>query len=231
MSISVDKAVIARLQRAGERFEILVDPDLALEARSGKNVSIDQLAAAKEIFEDARKGMRASNEKISKAFGTNDFETIVKKIIKEGEVQITAEQREKMQEARERAVAAIISREGINPQTGTPHPIERVLRAMQEAKVRISIDKSAEEQVQDVLKSIMHIIPIRFEKIKIAMKVPPAYAAKSVSMVRTFGTIIKEEWDSNGSYIAMLEIPAGIQGELYDKMNALTHGEVQIKRL
>ena len=37
--VSVDSAVVARTEREGIRFEILVDPDLALEFKRGKDIS------------------------------------------------------------------------------------------------------------------------------------------------------------------------------------------------
>jgi ribosome maturation protein SDO1 len=40
----------------------------------------------------------------------------------------------------------------------------------------------------------------------------------------------KEEWQKDGSWICIVRIPAGIQGEFYDLINRITkgHGEVRI---
>ncbi|MBU5574974.1 MAG: ribosome assembly factor SBDS [Candidatus Aenigmarchaeota archaeon] len=229
MSISVDKAVIAKYIHSGEKFEILVDPEKAIELKSGKELNIEDIVAVEEVFEDAKKGLRASEQKINKVFGTNDFKKIARKIILNGEIQLTTEQRTKLQAEKEKAIAALISRQGINPQTGAPHPIERILKAMKEAKVRVLYDRPVEEQVSDVLKSIQKIIPIKIEKVKLAIKIPSTYASKSIGIVRGLGNVLKEEWGSDGSYICLMEISAGIQSEVYDKLNLITHGDVQIK--
>lgn len=229
MPISVDKAVIARVAKGSDRFEILVDPEKALELKRGKAVALEDVLAAREIFEDARKGLRAPQEKINKAFGTNIFEEVAKKIILSGEIQLTTEQRRHMTEERRKQVAAAISKRGVNPQTGAPHPIERVLNAMEQAKVNINIDKSAEEQIEDVLKKIQPIIPIRFEKMQIAVRVPATHAARAPSVMRSLGSLQKEEWSGDGSYVCLLEIPAGLQAEVYEKLNSLTHGEAEVK--
>ena len=228
MSISVDKAVIARLNRFGERFEILVDPKKALELRSGKTVPIDDVIASREVYEDSKKGLRAATEKVNKAFGTNNLESIVIKIVKEGEVQLTTEQRNEILEEKRKAIASIISRRGVNPQTGSPHPPERVMRAMEQAKVRIDFDKSAEEQIDYVMKAIQPIIPIRVEKVQIAIKLPANLGAKATNILRSFGTLMKEEWGSE-NYVALIEMSAGLQQDLYDKLNSLTHGQVETK--
>jgi len=227
--ISVEKAVIARITKSGEKFEILVDPEKAMELKTGKEVALEDVIASEEVYEDSKKGLRAASEKINKTFGTNDLKTIVNKIIKEGEVQITTEQRKQMLEEKTKAIANIISKRGVNPQTGLPHPPDRILRAMEQAKVRIEIEKRVEEQVDNILKSIQTIIPIKFEKIQLAIKIPPEFSGKAVSTIRNFGTLIKEEWKGDGSYVCLIEIPAGIQQDVYDRLNNLTRGQIEVK--
>jgi ribosome maturation protein SDO1 len=227
--ISLEKAVIARLIKSGEKFEILVDPEKAMEFKTGKDIPLEELIASEEIFEDARKGTRTTNEKINNAFGTNDLNVIAKKIITEGEVQITTEQKKQMLEEKTKAIATLISKRGVNPQSGIPHPVDRVLRTMEQAKVRIDLNKRVEEQLESVLEEIQKIIPIKFEKIQIAIKIPPEFSGKAGSVVRSLGVLLKEEWAGNGSYICLLEIPAGAQPEVYDRLNNLTHGQVEVK--
>ena len=227
--ISLEKAVIARLIKSGVKFEILVDPEKSIELKTGKDISLDDILASEEIFEDSKKGLRSSSENVNKAFGTNDLNVIVKTIIKEGEVQITTEQRKKMLEEKTKAIVNIISKRGVNPQTNLPHPPDRILRAMEQSKVRVDLEKRVEEQIDNVLKGIQTIIPIKFEKIQIAIKIPPSFSGKAASIVRSFGPLLKEQWTSDGSYISLIEIPAGIQQEIYDRLNNLTHGQVEVK--
>ena len=229
--VSVEKAVIARIVKSGQKFEILVDPELALKVRQGKDIPVDSLLAVPEVFEDTKKGTRPASDTVNKTFGTNDIAIIAKKIIQEGEVQLTTEQRHHMVEEKTRAIAAIISRQGVNPQTGAPHPIDRVLRAMEEAKVRVNIEKNPEEQVETVLEAIRPIIPIRFEKVKVAIKVPAQYVGHAVGVIHNFGKPSREEYANDGSYLCVIELAAGIQAELYDKLNSLTHGEVEVKKM
>ncbi len=229
--VSVEKAVIAKIMKSGQKFEILVDPVLALEVRQGKEVPVDSLLAVPEVFEDVKKGSRPAGALVNKTFGTNDIGAVAKKIIREGEVQLTTEQRHKMMTEKTLAIATIIARNGVNPQTGVPHPQDRVLRAMEEAKVRIDVDKRPEEQVDAVMEAIRAIIPIRFEKVRIAVRIPAQYAGRAVGVIRNFGTPSKEEYGPDGSYMCVIEVPAGIQAEIYDKLNSLTHGEVQVKKL
>ncbi len=231
MTVSVEKAVIARITKAGQKFELLVDPVKATELRSGKNVPIDQLLAAPEVFEDAHKGTKASPATLNKVFGTNDLATIAAKIIKDGDVQLTTEQRRAMMEEKTKAIAAAISRQGVDPRSGAPHPLERVLRAMEQAKVRIDPERPADHQIEAVMKQITPIIPIKLERASIAVRVAAEYGPRTSGIVRNFGTVSREEWGSDGNYMAVVEMPAGLQTDLYDKLNALTKGSAQIKLL
>jgi len=228
--VSLDSAVIARLKTHGEVFEILVDPDLALEYMENKSVDFNELLAINTIFKDAKAGEKASEQSMNKVFGTTEFRSIVDKILKKGEVHLTTEQRKKILEDKKKQIIAIIARNAINPQTNTPHPPGRIERAMEEAKVSISMTKSTKEQVDSILREIRPIIPIKFATLNVAVKIPAQYAGSSYKILREFGEVKKEDWDK-GDLLCLLEIPAGLQDEFYNRLNNLTHGEVKIKVL
>ena len=227
--VNVDDAVIARLESYGERFEILVDAELAADYKSGKDIAIEDVLAVEEIFKDAHKADKASEEAMEKVFETTDALEVADKIIKKGQIQITANQKRKMQEEKTKQVIAQIAREAINPQTKLPHPPQRIQKAMEEAKVHIDPMKSVEEQIQPTVKAILTKIPIRIEKVKIAAKIPGTYAGKAYSTITQFGKLEKEEWMNDGSWIGVIEIPGGLQDEFFTALSGLTHGEVETK--
>ncbi len=229
--VSLDKAVIARLESHGERFEILVDPDIVEKVHSGEITDIREHLAVEDVFKDARKGDRASEESIRKVFGTEDINEIAIQIIKKGEVQLTTEQRRRMQEEKKRKIIAEIARNAINPQTKTPHPPSRIEAAMEEAHIHIDPFKPAEQQVQRVLDALKPIIPIRFEKIRVAVKLSAQNYGRVYGDLVSYGQIIKEEWQKDGSWIGIVEIPAGVQVEFFEDLNKKTKGEVETKLL
>jgi ribosome maturation protein SDO1 len=229
--VTLDKAVVAKLKTHGELFEILVDPDKALDMKKGADVKMEDVLAVEDIFENASRGDRVPEEDLVKAFGTTNVQDIARKIIMEGEINLTAEQRHRMQEEKRRQVVNFISRNAINPQTMAPHPPARIERAMEEAGVHIDLTKSVEENVNAVMKAIRPIIPIRFEEVKIAVKIPANYAARAFGEISTFGKLLRDEWQNNGSWIGVVQIPAGMQPEFYDLVNKLSKGEAETKLL
>jgi len=228
--VSLDKAVIARLKSYGETFEILVDSDLALEYKSGENIKLNDVMAVDNIFKDAKTGDKSSEESLKKVFGTDDVLAIADRIIKKGELHLTTEQRKRMLEDRKKQIVTTIARNAINPQTKLPHPPGRIEKAMEEARVDVNINESAKEQVDRIVKALQPIIPIKFGKIQIAVKIPANYAGKLHSTFREFGDVKKEEWVGGEQY-CVLEIPAGLQDEFLSKINNLTKGEANIKFL
>lgn len=229
--VALDKAVIARLKTHGKNFEVLVDPDGALNFKKGETVSIENILAVEDVFEDAGRGDRPAEEDIVSAFGTTDPLSIAGKIIKEGELQLTTEQRRRMQEEKRKQVISMIAQNAINPQTKMPHPPARIEQAMVEAGVHIDPLKSVDELVQITMKAIRPLIPIRFEEVKIAVKISPEFAAKAYGSIADFGNITKEEWQNDGSWIGIVTIPAGLQEDFYNLVNRLTRGSAETKLL
>ncbi len=229
--VNVDDAVIARLESYGERFEILVDAELAADYKRGNDIEIEDVLAVEEIFKDAHKADKASEENMLKAFETTDPLEVADIIIKKGNIQITANQRRKMQEEKTKQVISKIAQEAINPQTKLPHPPQRIAKAMEEAKVHIDPMKTVEEQIEPTVKAILTKIPIRIEKVQVAVKIPGTYAGKAYSVITQYGKLIKEEWENDGSWIGIIEIPGGLQDKFYTELSGLTHGEVETKLL
>jgi len=229
--VALDEAVIARLKTHGKTFEVFVDPEGALALKRGEAVKLENILAVDDVFSDAKSGDRPAEQDVLNAFGTTDVLKAAEKIIREGELQLTTEQRKKMLEEKKRRVINIIAINAINPQTKAPHPPARIEAAMEEAGVHIDPVKDVDELVNITMKAIRPIIPIRFEEVKIAVKLPPEYAAKAYGSVAGFGNLVKQEWQNDGSWIGVLSIPAGRQDELYSLLNRLTKGSAETKFL
>ncbi|HEX17614.1 MAG TPA: ribosome assembly factor SBDS, partial [Thermoplasmatales archaeon] len=135
--VSLDKAVIARLTIGDDHFEILVDPKAAMDLIDGKDVDILSSLAVDEVFRDARKGERASEESIKRCFGTEDVAEVARQIILRGNIQLTTEQRHEMQKRKFNQIVEIIARNAMDPRTKTPHPRKRIELAIEEAGVHI----------------------------------------------------------------------------------------------
>lgn len=226
-----DKYTTARLAKGQDHFEILVKPQQALDYKLGKQVAISQVLMIEEVYSDSSKGTRASEEKLQKYFGTIDPVKVAEEVMKSGELQLTTEQRRQLVEDKRRQIVSIISRNALDPRTGTPHPPLRIEQAM--SQVRLSIDpyKSAEEQAKQVIEELRPILPLKIEQMRIAVKVFPEHAARAYNAFKSFGNVSREEWQSDGSLVAVVEMPAGMYGSFIEKIGKLTQGTIQTKVL
>jgi len=229
--VRLEDAVPARLKTHGATFEVLVDPDGALALRRGEDVKIEDILAVEDVFENASRGDRSAEDDLIKAFETTDVVTIAEKIIRKGEISLTAEQRKQIIENKRRQVVEIIARNAINPQTKAPHPPARIDQAIKEAKVNIDPAKSTDELVNIAMKAIRPLIPIRFEEVEVAVKIPPAYAPKAYGEIAAFGKVTREAWQNNGAWIGVVKIPAGMQTDFYSLVNRVSKGEAETKLL
>ena len=229
--VSLDDAVIARLKKGEEHFEVLVDPYAAADLIDGKEVNVIQSLAIDAVFKDSKKGTHASEESLQKNFGTEDIGEISKQIILKGDIQLTTEQRHKMQKNKRNKIIETIARNAMDPKTKAPHPRQRIELAMEQAGVHIDPFKPVSEQVKTIIELLRPIIPISMENIRISVKIPPENIGKAYGVVRSFGTLEREDWQSDGSWIGIIKLPAGMQTDFYDKLNDVTKGNVSTKIL
>jgi len=229
--ISLDDAVTARLESHGARFEVLIDPDAALAiTRDEFEGELEDVIAARDVFEDASRGDRPAEEDLEEVFGTTEPVEIIPEVVREGEIQITAEQREEMQEQKRRQLVNEIARNAVNPQMDdAPHPPERIESALEEAGFTVDPMQPVESQVDDALDALRPVIPIRFEEVTVAVQLPPDYAGSGQAQIRGYGELEREEWQADGSWVGVITFPAGMQNDFYDQVNEISSGEAETR--
>ena len=229
--ISLDDAVTARLETHGARFEVLVDPDAALAIKRGEfDEELEDVIAAEDVFEDASRGDRPAEADLEKVFGTTDPMEIIPRVIEDGEIQITAEQRREMQEQKRRQLVTQIARNAVNPQMeDAPHPPDRIESALEEAGFQVDPMLPVEDQIDEALDLLRPIIPIRFDEVAVAVQVPAESAGSAQARIRQFGDLLEEEWQADGSWIGVVEFPAGLQNEFYNLVNETTGGTAETR--
>ncbi len=225
----VDKVTVVRYSYEGEKFEILVKPDPALEYKLGKRKDISPILVSDEIYTDSSKGTRASTEKLLKAFKTEDATLIAERILQKGDLNLTTDQRRKMTQEKRKQLVDYIAKTYVDPKSHLPHPPLRIEQAMEDGKVSIDPYKNIDEQVKDIVEKLRSIIPLKSENLVLEIIVPAQYAAKSYSVLKSTGTLKKEEWQSNGSLKAILEIPAAARPNVIDRLGSITKGTASVE--
>ena len=211
--VSLDDAVLARLEKGGKRYEVLVDPDLVDQWKSDSSViELDDFMAMDEIFHDARAGERPTEEALMNTFQTLDVEAILNIILEKGSIQLTTAQRKARVEHMRQQIIHHIHSQAIDPKSKSPHPRTRIELALEESKYSVDPFKRLEDQVKDAIAKLKPLIPLSFESVRLAFRIPGSAYGSVSQLLRTHQQ--KEGWLENGDWACVIEIPAGMKGDV-----------------
>ena len=220
----MDKVTVVKYSYETEKFEILVKPDPAFDYKLGKISEISKILVSDEIYTNSGKGTRASNELLLKVFKTDDTTKIAEIMMQKGELNLTTEQRKKMTSDKRKQIVTFISKTYVDPKTHLPHPPLRIEQAMTDGRVSIDPFKNADDQINDIVEKLRSIIPLKTENLVLEISVPAQFVAQSYTVLKSTGTLKKEDWQPNGSLKAILEIPAAARPNVIDRLGAITKG-------
>jgi len=213
---TINKSVIARINKEGKHFEILVDPD-------------DQSLAADEVFLDSKKGLRAGSGELEAAFGTTDVNEIAKIILEKGNVQKTGEQRDKERQDKWDRIVQLIAVNAVDPKTHTPIPADTIAKGLEQAQFHID-HRDVESQMADAIKMLRPILAFTFEEKRLKLNnLPPNIAGQCLGVCKSLGHTEKETWNGDGSLTVVVRIPAGFEEDFTNKINTLTHGKTEME--
>ena len=218
--------VVARIKAKGKQFEIMVDCDRALNLRKSRTASpgaMRDVLAIDTVFTHYQKGIKASSSEMKEAFGTEDIYEIASKIVSEGEIQLPQEYRDKDRELKQKQIVDFLARNCVDPRTHAPYTADRIASAIKQAGVRIDEHKSADDQALEIIHDLMKIMPIKIETKRIRLIIPAEYTGRIFGILTSLKKE-KEEWLADGSLECIIALPAGMQLDFYDKLNAITHG-------
>lgn len=220
---------LARLKKGGEKFEVIIDADKALEYINNGSVTIEEVLTSDKIYKDAKRCLAASEKTLQELFHTIDSYKIAEVILKDGEIQLTQEYRDKIREQKRKQIIEHIHRNGIDTRTDAPISIETIENALEQEKIKIEEHRTAEDQVKRIIKELQKVIPIKIEIKELDIKFNKKIAAKSLPFMKRISTVLKENWNNDGTLTCTVQTPAGLLNELVDQINSFAHGDVQIE--
>lgn len=219
--------VIARIKIKGKNYEILVDVEKALQLKKGAG-NIENALAIEKIFYDSKKGLNVSDKDLEGAFGTSDIKKIAEKIVKQGEIQVPKEYKDKERENKKKQIVDFLARYAIDPRTNMPHTAERMSSAVDEAGINID-NRPAEQQITDIIEKIKKVLPIKIKTKKLRLRIPAEHTGRVYGLVSDYKE--SENWLANGDLECVINLPVGLQDDFYDKLNAITHGSAMSQEM
>ena len=95
------------------------------------------------------------------------------------------------------------------------------MTALKEANINVK-NEAIDKQIQGILEQMQKILPIKIEVKKIRITIPAQFTGKAYGVVSNFKQ--EEEWLSNGDLRIIVDVPAGLIMDFFDKLNGVTHG-------
>ena len=225
---SSNKVILARIKKQGSNFEISVNSDKALDFKQGKIDNVSEALEVEDIFTDAKKGLKASEQQLTAAFNTTNILEIAAIIINKGEIQLSAEHRKEERQKKQKKLVHMIHSMAVDSKTDLPHPVARIEAALTQAKATLLDHKTIEEQFDDIIKKLRPILPIKISKKLLYVVASAQHVGKLSNYIRGNLTIKKEEWTNDGHWATLSEAPAGLVPEIVDKINGITGGDASI---
>ena len=220
---------LVRYTKHGKRLEIVVDPKKAWLYKQGEDIPIDDIVDAYIVFTNFSKGEKAGATELANILGTEDDVEAVKKILDEGDLLITQEQRKEFLKKKRQEVIDFIHAYCVNPRTKAPHPKNRIEAAMDQAGVNLNYREPAKEQALRVINKLKTVLPLQMETATVEFRVPPTLSGQFYGLLTNSGEVVKEEWGNDGSLSITLQLPGGIMAELMDQIASKSKGKIQTK--
>lgn len=192
------KGQIVRYQKGKHKFEVLCKPGLPLQFRENK-IGWDKVLMIDMVFTNSSKGDRAGGAELTEIFGTDNMDECCKKIVMEGDIQLTQQERDKFYEEARKQIVFFIHKNYIDPKTKLPHPPDRIDHAMTEIKFKIDPNKDAKSQAEDCATKLQGKLMLsKAVQIQARLTIKKQHVGQCKNIIHKIANVTHEEWVPEG---------------------------------
>jgi len=209
--IKLTNVSIVRLKKGGKRFEIACYKNKVQEWRSGVETDLDNVLQISNVFVNVSKGEVAKSQDLQKIFTTSDVDTIVKEILKKGELQVGEKEREQELSNIRKDIATQIAEKCVDPATKRPLSVGIIEKALNEAGFSVKPNRTAKSQVSECIKLIQtkSKLPIERGKMRVRVKVPTKDATRLREKILEGAEKVETDETKETDWETVLEIDPG----------------------
>ncbi|TFY54260.1 hypothetical protein EVJ58_g8967 [Rhodofomes roseus] len=221
--IKLTNVSVVRLKKGGKRFEVACYKNKVQEWRSGVETNLDDVLQIANVYLNVSKGELAKSQDLQKAFGTTALDTIVKEILKKGELQVGEKEREHDLTSIRREIATLVAEKCVDPATQRRYPIGVIEKAMVEAGFSVRPGKNAKSQVSECIKLLQSEsnLPIQRARMRVKVTMPKAEAERLRSRIIEGAETVERDDQSGEQWETVLLIDPG----QFRVLNELLHKE------
>lgn len=154
------EGMLVRMKKGRTTFEVMVNEGAVNKYRDGSIKRIDDVVIVPRIWTNASQGTKASADQIKDAFGSEDVNGALDIILREGDAQESAHERQAKLDAKRQEIIASIQKNYSSPE-GRPLPTTRIENALERIKLRIDVDVDADRQVTGMIERLTAVMPMK----------------------------------------------------------------------
>jgi ribosome maturation protein SDO1 len=187
----MSKIQVVKYKKGKNSFEIITKPGSVKLFLAGK-LGWDKVLAADAIFTNYSKANLARNSDLKAVFGTDDINKCAEIMVREGDSQVSADERKQDIEACRRQILEYLHKSFVD-QAGGIYPIPRLELILQEAKIRIDPTVSVHKQAEDVIKKMLGKAVFKKNSTDYTITVPKQYVKQCSTIVYRFSPSVHKE--------------------------------------
>jgi len=220
---------VVRYKDGKKNFEIGCKVGTVLKFRKGE-LGFNNVLASDEIWKNVSKGERANADELKETFGTDKILEIAQTIAEKGDLQLTDAERKAMLEEKKNEIVNYIHKYYTDPRLKTPHPVARIEAAMAELRIHIDPDTPNEKQINDIVKRLPEVLPIKKSEMSGTVSVGHELSAQVQGVLNKLQDLqVKSIKHTDESAVFEISMVPGAYDKLVKDLDKTTKGSYDLK--
>ena len=183
-----------KFKHGSKRYEVMVKPDLYRKYLEN-TIPKEKLLISDEVFEDAKKGNRASVQPLIDALGLSSQNELIEHILRNGEYSLSALERKELVKEIQKKLVNEIQSSYVSSTTNAPLSAQMINDCLTSAGVKIDPFKSANQQIDAVVAALSKELPLKKSRLEYVLSAEVSLAGSLVAAARKLSEVANENYE------------------------------------
>jgi len=218
---------IVKYSSGKHKFEVVAKQGMVLKFRDG-GIGFQNVLMIDQIFTNSTRGDVANVSDLKEVFGTEDLTKCCQQIVKNGELQYTAQERKQFVEQKTNEIVYYINKNYVDPKTKLPHPADRISNCMKECRIRVDPKGDTRRQSEDAVKKMRgKLMFAKAVALRATLTIKHSHVGQCNNLIHKVANVIKEEWTGTGC-IFTVELSKADMNSLQVALMKPTNGDYEM---
>lgn len=217
---------IVKYTKGKKKFEVMTKDGSVRKFRDGK-LGWNNVLMTDMVFINHKKGDVAKKSDLIEVFGTDNLETCLQIIVKEGELQVNATERKEDMDNHRRKVLAYLHKAYID-ECGRPRPLMFLESILDNSKVKITVgDHLVQKQAEELVKELQGTLVFKKSTKEYTIVLTHQHAKKCQGIIYKYGSSVREKWNEKGCTYTFEVSPFDFD-MLVEGLNKISDGDFEL---